>query len=62
VERKTRLVRLLHLPRRDGETLHASLKTRMGDLPAALLRSITWDQGTEMARHVTIAQSLGAPV
>ena len=62
VERKTRLVRLLHLPRRDGEALHEALKARMGDLPAALLRSITWDQGTEMARHLTIAKSLGAPV
>ena len=34
----------------------------MADLPAELLRSITWDQGTEMARHLTIAHSLGAPV
>jgi IS30 family transposase len=34
----------------------------MADLPAALLRSITWDQGAEMAPHLTIAQSLGAPV
>jgi hypothetical protein len=34
----------------------------MGNLPAALLRSITWDQGTEMARHLTIAHSLGVPV
>ena len=34
----------------------------MADLPAALLRSITWDQGTEMARHLTITRSLGAPV
>ncbi|WP_442952866.1 IS30 family transposase [Pedococcus sp. 5OH_020] len=62
VERKTRLVRLLHLPRRDGDTLHEALKHRMGDLPAHLLRSITWDQGTEMARHLTIAKTLGAPV
>ena len=34
----------------------------MTDLPSALLRSITWDQGTEMARHRTITTSLGAPV
>jgi transposase, IS30 family len=62
VERQTRMVRLLHLPQRDADTLHDALKLRMADLPSALLRSITWDQGTEMARHLTIAQSLGAPV
>ena len=27
-----------------------------------LLRSITWDQGTEMARHLTITRTLGVPV
>ncbi len=44
VERKTGLVRLLHLPRRDGDTLHDALEDRIGDLSARLLRSITWDQ------------------
>ena len=62
VERQTRMVRLLHLPRRDGDALHDTLKARMADLPPGLLRSITWDQGTEMARHRTITRSLGAPV
>jgi IS30 family transposase len=62
VERQTRMVRLLHLRQRDGDTLHEALKARMADLPATLLRSITWDQGAEMARHLTIARSLGAPV
>jgi transposase, IS30 family len=62
VERKTRMVRLLHLPSRDGESLHTALQTRLGDLPRTLLRSITWDQGTEMARHLHITKSLGAPV
>lgn len=62
VERQTRLVRLLHMPRRDSDTLHDALKTRLADLPPRLLRSITWDQGTEMARHLTITRSLGAPV
>jgi transposase, IS30 family len=62
VERQTRMVRLLHLRQRDGDALHEALKLRMADLPAALLRSITWDQGTEMARHLTIARSLGTTV
>ena len=62
VERQTRMVRLLHLPARDGDTLHDAIATTMGDLPPALLRSITWDQGTEMARHTDITADLGAPV
>ena len=62
VERQTRMVRLLHMPCRDSDTLHDALKARMADLPPALLRSITWDQGAEMARHLTITKSLGASV
>ncbi len=62
VERQTRMVRLLHMPSRDSDTLHDALKARLADLPQVLRRSITWDQGTEMARHLTITRSLGAPV
>jgi IS30 family transposase len=61
VERQTRMLRLLHMPYRDSDTLHDALKARMADVPPVLLRSITWDQGTEMARHLTITRSLGAP-
>jgi IS30 family transposase len=32
------------------------------NLPPTLTRSITWDQGTEMARHLATAAKLGAPV
>ncbi len=59
VERRTRMIRLLHLPRHDADTLHRALTARMNDLPPSLLRSITWDQGTEMARHVEVTASLG---
>jgi len=62
VERQTMMVRLLHMPYRDSDTLHNALRARMAGLPPVLLRSITWDQGTEMARHLTITRSLGAPV
>jgi IS30 family transposase len=62
VERQTRMVRLVHLPRSDADTLHTALVGRMQDLPAWLMRSITWDQGTEMARHLATTDKLGAPV
>jgi IS30 family transposase len=62
VERTTRTIRLLHLRERDSDAPHAALKNRMSDLPPTLLRSITSDQGTEMARHIAIAATLGAPV
>ncbi|WP_425320236.1 IS30 family transposase [Mycobacterium sherrisii] len=62
VERQTRMLRLVHLPRADSDSLHAALVLRMQGLPPALLRSITWDQGTEMARHLATADKLGAPV
>jgi transposase, IS30 family len=63
VERQTGTGRLLHMPCRDSDTLHNALRTRMADLPRQLLRSITWDHGTEMARHITITRAaLGAPV
>lgn len=62
VERQTRLIRLVYLPERDGHAFHQALVARMRDLPAGLIRSITWDQGTEMARHLRISTDLGAPV
>ena len=62
VERQTRTVRLLHLPSRDGDALHAALVAQLADLPSGLLRSITWDQGSEMARHLSITASIGAQI
>lgn len=53
VERQTRMVRLVHLLRSDADSLHTALVARMQDLPPTLMRSITWDQGTEMARHLS---------
>jgi IS30 family transposase len=62
VEPATRTIRLLHLPQRDSQALHAAITARMGDLPATLPRSITSDQGTEMARHTAIAATLATTI
>ncbi|OMC45320.1 hypothetical protein A5742_27010 [Mycolicibacterium fortuitum] len=62
VERQTRMLRLVHPPRTDSDSLHTALVARMQDLPPELMRSITWDQGTEMARHLASADKLHAPI
>ena len=38
-----------------------ALAATMTTMPEHLRRSLTWDQGTEMARHLTITRSLGTP-
>lgn len=57
VDRVTRFTILLHLPTtRTGEDLRDAIKIGIGDLPAHLRRSITWDQGSEMrGAHADIA-------
>jgi IS30 family transposase len=56
VERRTRFVMLLHLPgRHDPATVAAAMTEAMSGLPATLRRSLTWDQGAEMAAHRQIS-------
>ena len=55
VERTTRFVMLLHLPdSHDATAVRDTMITAIHTLPEALKRSLTWDRGTEMARHVEI--------
>jgi transposase, IS30 family len=56
VERSTRFVLLLHLPGGyAAASVAAAMTEAMGTLPAALRRSLTWDQGSEMALHRQIS-------
>jgi transposase, IS30 family len=56
VERSTRFVLLLHLPHGHGAGAVATAMTgAMATLPGSLRRSLTWDQGHEMAAHAQIA-------
>jgi IS30 family transposase len=56
VERSTRFVMLLHLPDGHGaEEVQAAMLETMSHLPQRLRKTLTWDQGKEMANHVKIA-------
>jgi transposase, IS30 family len=53
VERSSRYVVLVHLPHgRTAEDVRAALTRQISKLPAELRRTLTWDQGKEMAEHV----------
>jgi IS30 family transposase len=63
VERSSRFVLLLHLPDGYGaDQVAAAMTGAMGGLPAAIRRSLTWDQGSEMAGHARIALDTGLDV
>ncbi len=56
VERSTRFVMLIYLPkRRTAADFAEALVPVLGTLPDQLRRSLTWDQGKEMALHKQIA-------
>jgi IS30 family transposase len=63
VERTTRFVMLLHLPHGySAPAVAEAMIAKMADLPDQLRRSLTWDQGTEMADHVKIAKATGLKI
>ena len=63
VERTTGFVILLHLPGdHSAPTLAAAMTAKIPEIPEILRRSLTWDQGTEMALHTTITDATGLPI
>src|SRR5207253_7158367 len=77
VERTTRFVMLLHLPRMDGhgdearvkngpalaghgaEAVRDAIAALILKLPEQIRRSLTWDQGAEMAEHARLRIDVG---
>jgi IS30 family transposase len=63
VERTTRFVMLIALP--DGhaaDVVADALAAKIVELPEQLRRSLTWDQGKEMAAHAQFSVQTGVPV
>jgi IS30 family transposase len=63
VERRTGFVILLHLPEdHKAETVRDAIIDAVQDLPVALRRSLTWDQGVELTKHIEITIAADLPV
>ena len=58
VERSTRYLMLLHLPDGHGaEAVQEQMITAISQMPVELRKTLTWDQGSEMARHEQITMA-----
>lgn len=63
VERTTGFVVLLHLPAdRTAASLAEAMSAKIPEIPEILRRSLTWDQGSEMALHTKITEATGLPI
>jgi IS30 family transposase len=63
VERQTRYVILLKLPKGHGAAaVRQAMSKRIVTLPAQLRRTLTWDQGPEMSEHVRFSVDTGVEV
>ena len=63
VERQTRYCQLVALPEgTNAEPVCEALKASITSLPAQLRRSLTWDQGKEMAEHRRFSVETGVDV
>jgi IS30 family transposase len=63
VERTTGYLTLLHLPDGHGaDAVAAAVTARMTALPSWFARTLTWDNGREMARHARITADTGIHV
>ena len=62
VERSTRYVMLAKVANQRAETVRTAIVAQITTLPEHLRRSLTWDQGTEMAQHAQFTVDTGIDV
>jgi IS30 family transposase len=62
VERSTRYVMLMKLEKNTAEQVRLAMSKKIRALPAELRRSVTWDQGKEMAEHLRFTVHTGVQI
>lgn len=59
VERTTRFVVLVHMPARQADVAGSAFAGALNAIPASLRKTLTYDQGKEMAGHAGLAEATG---
>ena len=62
VERTSRLVLLARMDALDADTTRCAFERAFEDVPVTMRKSLTYDRGTEMARHAKLTQNTGIKV
>lgn len=62
VERKTRFTYILKVQNKKSETVTTQIKNLFNQLPKTLRRSMTYDNGVEMANHKWLTQQTGTTI
>ncbi len=62
VDRKSRYTIILKLKGKDAASVNKALIEKFKSMPDELCRSLTWDRGMELAKHVELTESTGVPV
>lgn len=62
VERTSRFTMLCHLPEKDATSVREAFTRRLRSIPLPLRKTLTYDQGKEMAQHQTLAADLNLKI
>ncbi|EFO2618556.1 IS30-like element IS30 family transposase, partial [Escherichia coli] len=62
VDRKSRYTIILRLRGKDSVSVNQALTDKFLSLPSELRKSLTWDRGMELARHLEFTVSTGVKV
>ena len=62
VDRKSRYTIILKLKGKDATSVNQALVEKFMTLPTKLKKSLTWDRGMELAKHIEFTKNTGVPV